>query len=528
MADEVAVQPVKLWPAQKPFFEWGPTPHMFMGGVGSGKTYIGIMKMLYLLDRYPGSRGVIVRQRFQQLKKTTSATLWKLLPKSHVARRNDNEGTLTLTNGSQLLLMHLDKADSLSNMKSLEVNFAFVDQAEDISAEAWDTLWERIGRWSGATVRGGWPKDWPYRNRLGDPIPPRYLFGNCYSPGYDHWLTSRFWEFGTDRSAYVEQGYKVFIGSTKDNLALSDEYIQSRLAMGDEYVRRFVDAVDWGATEGRIFDLKQMSILDPTADLLAKIKYKMKVHRVLDHGEFSPSACLWYATDHDENVFYYREYMADNLVVSEHRENIYAMSKADSLGGEPFYSSNLADPAIFNKNRGRTVNNKPTWSVADEWAERRVVDPKTAIIWRPALNDEAMTINRVREYLRPDARHRHPITGKLGAPRAYFIRRTADYPHGCHEVLTDLRAARRVEVGVLANGSKLYGDERDDKVRDHLLDGVRYSIGMRPALARQQNIVEVEPGHINLEEYLKITDAEAAYRGVQARREWKGKYDYGR
>ena len=524
----MSTTPITLWPSQKEFFEWGPTPVMFLGGVGCGKSHILVLRMLYLLDQYPGSRGLIARQRFQQLKKTTSATLWKMLDKSHVARRNDNEGTLTLTNGSQLLLMHLDSADSLSNLKSLEINFGAIDQAEDISAEAWDTLWERIGRWSGATKRGGWPKDWPYKNRLGQCIPPRYLFANCYSPGYEHWITSRFWEHGQDRPRYKDEGYKVVVGSTRDNMALSDEYIQGRLAMGDEYVRRFVDAIDWGAKEGRIFDLSAQSILEPTQELLRRIHSTMRLHRVYDHGEAVPSACLWYATDNDQNVFVYREYGAADKLVSDHRLAIYEMSKEDGTGGEPpSYYSNYADPAIFAKSRGRGVNTAPTWSVADEFLDRRIIDPKTAIAWRPANNNEAMTVNRVREYLRGDPRHRHPIRNLPGSPRLFFIRRTADYPLGCHEVITDIRAAKRVEVGTLPDGSKLFGDERDERVRDHWLDCVRYLVGMRPSLGPAAAPPPPEPGTIRIDEYNKLMDRENAAKRVEVRKTYQGAFRNG-
>ena len=524
-------QPVRqltFWPAQTEFFTAGPQPTLFLGGVGSGKTFVGILKMLALLDEYPGSRGAIVRQRFQQLKKTTAATLWKLLPRDRIARRNDNEGTLKLTNGSELILMHLDKPDSINNLKSMELNFAYVDQCEDITAEAWDTLYERLGRWSGAIRRGGWPKDWAFRDRMGTCIPPRYIFGSAYSPGYEHWITSRFWEHGQDRERYAKQGYQVFVGSTRDNLALSDEYVQSRLDMGDEYVRRFVDATDWGAKEGRIFDLTAASVLDPDPGLLSRIRHTMRLHRVYDHGEAVPSACLWYATDAEENVFYYREYGAADKLVSDHRAAITEMSKPDfAAGAKPDYYSNYADPAIFAKSRGRSVNSAPQWSVADEFSDRRIIDPRTAISWRPANNDESMTINRVREYLRGDPRHRHPTTGRLGAPRAYFLRRTPDYPHGCHEVLTDIRAARRVEVGNLADGTKLYGDDRDEKVRDHWLDCVRYSIGMRPALGPKGAEPPPEPGTVRYSDYIKLMEQENARTEVEFRRNFRGTYNNG-
>jgi hypothetical protein len=521
------IKQLKLWAPQKAIMEMGPQPLLNMAGVGSGKTFIGIVKLLFLLDQYPGSRGAIVRQRFQQLKKTTALTLWKLLHKDNIARRNDNEGMLFLKNGSRIDLIHLDKPDSITNLKSMELNFAYVDQAEDISVEAWDTLYERLGRWSGATMRGGWPKDWPYVTQLGEPIPPRYLFASAYSPGYDHWLTSRFWEHGTERERYKAKGYIVVTGSTRDNLALSKEYVEDRLAQGDEYVRRFVDATDWGAKEGRIFQIDPQSIIEPTDELLQRLKRRMRLHRVLDHGEAAPSTCLWYATDEHENIFFYREYGKADALVSDHRAAIYEMSKEDGFNGPPAYYSNYADPTIFNKNRGRSVNSAPTYSVADEYSEKRIIDARTAIAWRPANNDEPMTINRVREYLRLDPRHRNPITGELRAPRAYFIRRTLNYPLGCHEVLTDIRAARRVEVGVMPDGSKLYGDDRDEKVRDHYLDGVRYAIGMRPALGKKTAAPPPEPGTIRLAEYEKLWDEDTDRQRAEFTKQFKGKHSFG-
>jgi hypothetical protein len=296
--------------------------------------------------------------------------------------------------------------------------------------------------------------------------------------------------------------------------------------MGDEYVRRFVDATDWGAHEGRIFDLLPMSILEPTPALTNYIMQKCRLHRVYDHGEAVPSAYLWYATDAEGNVIFYREGGAADLLVSDHRAAIYEMSKADGDGTPPRYYSNLADPAIFAKTRGRGPNSAPTWSVSDEFRDCKIMDPKTAIYWRPANNDEAMTINRVREYLRKDPAHRHPFSGRKSAPRLYFIRRTDDYPQGCHEVITDIRAAKRVEVGVMANGTKLYGDERDETIRDHWLDGVRYAIGMRPAIARQVQVEEDEPNTIRLDKYFDAMERQVEMDRVDRRRSFGGHNDY--
>jgi hypothetical protein len=496
---------------------------------GSGKSHVGILKMLKLLDLYPGSRGVIVRQRFSQLKKTTAATLWKLLPKDHVARRNDNEGTITLKNGSQLMLIHLDKADSIDNLKSLEINFAYVDQAEDITAEAFDTLLERVGRWTGPTMRGGYPAGWEYRNEVGDPMPPPYVFISAYSPGYDHWITARWWENGAERERYRKEGYTVYIGSTRDNPNLTKQYIKGRLAMGKEYVDRFVDANTWGANEGAIFSISDQSLVAPTPDLLSKIRNTMRVHRVMDHGEAVPTAVLWYATDADHNVFFYREYGQPRLLVSDHRHNIFELSRPD-FGPTALvrYHSDYADPAIFARSRGRGVNQAPQWSVADEWNETRIVNPHTRVGWRPANNDESMTLNRVQEYLRPDPKHRNPITGEMGAPRIYFLLKTDYYKFGMHETLRDVRSAKREELGTSADGTKQFGDKRDPRVRDHWLDCVRYSIGMRPALGRRILENTTGPGEIDFDLYMKQSeqarrDAEYLQQSIGS----AGKSDYG-
>jgi hypothetical protein len=515
---------LKFHGPQGEYFAAGPQPTLFLGGVGSGKTYIGILKLLYLLEQYPGSRGVIIRQRFAQLKKTTAATLRQLLPRDQIARRNDNEGYIQLKNGSELLLMHLDKPDSIDNLKSLELNFAYIDQMEDIREEAWDTLLERLGRWTGATMQGGYPEDWPFKTEIGEPIPPAYAFVSAYSPGYDHWITKRWWERGSEREKYRQQGYKVVIGSTRENPNLTKTYVDGRLAMGKEYVERFVDAESWGANEGRIFKIDEQSYIQPTADLINKIKSEMRLHRVLDPGDYTTTACLWYGTDRSGNVFFYREYGKDNALVSEHRRNIWDLSKLDSFNAQepPIYQSNLADPVIANKTRGRSIDKAPQWSMQDEYTDRRIMEPETAIYWRKANNDESMTISRVREYLRVDKHHRNPMTGKMGAPRIYFVMKTHEYPNGIHETITDIIAAKRIEVGQNADGSKQFGDVRDEDVRDHYLDCVRYAIGMRPKLAPPKAGEATPEGAIRLDEYYEMAE-----RAAQEKAQWQKRHFQG-
>ncbi len=512
------------------FFNAGPQPTLLLGGAGSGKTTIGCLKIAMLADQYPGSRWAIVRKASNALMQTTAVTFYKLIPPGFVVRRNDNAKFCVLKNGSEIVFKHLDQPDSIDSLKSLELNGAYVDQAEEISAEAWDTLDERIGRWTGASKLGGWPPDWPHRTQAGAPIPPRYLFATAYSPGYDHWLTARFWQHGSERDRYAKLGYQVFTASTRDNVHLTADYVQSRLARGGEYVRRYVDAVEWGANEGAIFTIDDQSIIEPTPQLIREIHSPlMKLHRVYDHGDSSPAACVWFATDAYGNIFAFREYMEVCATLSEHRRNIYELSKPDAEASDvpPHYYSQLADPVIFNKTLGRTGTKRPDLSVADEWADKRIMEPETAVFWaKPLTNREDVTILRLKEYLRVDPKHRNPITGQLGAPRIYCLRKTPDYPRGIHELLVDIRSAKRLEIpgSTKPDGSKMYSEDRDPNVRDHLLDCARYLCASRPAVGSVPEMPPAPAGTIRLSDYREACETIRLRRRRESRSRPTGSY----
>ena len=93
--------------------------------------------------------------------------------------------------------------------------------------------------------------------------------------------------------------------------------------------------------------------------------------------------------------------------------------------------------------------------------------------------------------------------------------------------MVDIRSAKRVEVGINSDGTKQYGDERDDKVRDHLLDCCRYSIGMRPALSRKQKKEDVPDGHIRLKDYEDESRMIEAQMEVERVKNWTGSRSYG-
>jgi len=458
--------------------------------VNSAKTTGAILKTVFLAETYPRSHIAVVRKTYKQLKATTMQSFFQLVDAGHYkfGARSDQDGYLRLNNGTEVFFIHLDAENSLTMLSGLELNTAFVDQAEEISEKAWDILETRVGRWRYAEVpdaviaryeasHDGRP--WPYRAIDGHAMPPPYLFATAYATDEIHWLYERFAEESPAwRAHWRERGYQARRTESTDNRFALQANIDVLLNKDEAFVRRFVRGL-WGNPEGRIFRVDPLSILEPDPALVAKIRNITLLHRSLDHADSGRTCCLWEGTDGEDNIFVYREYTASgpDQLVSKHRQEITRLSEGET------YRSSLADPSIFHRTRGiQGLMHQRRWSVADEYLDTRILTPDTVIAWAPAENAEAVTRSRLREYLHVDPNHRHPVTGELGSPRLFFLKRTDEYPQGCERVILELKAQKFIQVDEI-NGRPVYSDERDETVSDDCYDALKYHVVSRPPVA---------------------------------------------
>ena len=501
---------------QGEFFRAGPNPLLALGGFNAAKTWSGILKLLRLLDLFPNSRAAVVRSSSRDMRKTTMETFYALCPPSayNLGRRSDQEGVLQLNNGSLVYFIHLDKPDSMNVLAGLELNFGFPDQAEQLAELAWDTLDARLGRWPHAVV----PKavleansPWPWTNDAGMVVPPPFLFATANPPdSEEHWLFRRFSEDSEEYERWKAEGYRYIRFRSRDNRFASKANLSKLYSKDKEFVARFAEG-EWVSPGGAIFTIDPQSIVAPHPELVHRIINSMNLHRSMDHGDSNPTCVLWEGSDHDGNIFVYREHYVGNALVSDHRQEVWNLSRGDVPVNSPFreprYRSNMADPSIFNLSRGRTSTSRPTWSIADEWLDHRIMPKETTVRWLPAPiprteseSYELITRSRIKEYLKVDPNHRNPFTGKLGAPRIYFLRRTEEYPHGCHYVIKELRGQRRVKVGE-REGRPVYSDVRDEGIPDHAYDALKYHVISRPSPVR---VVErKDPNVIELKELMQ-------------------------
>ncbi len=519
-------------------FRYGPAPLLLHGSYNSAKTVTMCLKMLFIADLYPGYRWFVGRLIWDEVKKTTMSSFFKFCPRRAYephGRRSDAEKILELNNGSSFLWGHLDDPDTLTLVGGLEINGFFLNQCEQIEEEIFTKLLSRLGRWDQVKVpqplidahvaATGTP--WPFIHDVtGRPMPPSYALLDANPEHELHWMYPRFdpedqghWEkrivvehnhpscpnFAAsipgacncgrilidgrkaqpgEKISYHDIGYKMIELCAYDNKYATRQSLQEMESQDESWKRRFL----WGKkgiSEGQIHNVRAESILEATPEVLSHIEYRCTQHRTMDHGDSAPTCVIWWAVDGDGNIFAKREYYKPNALISEHRQNIHALSQFER------YALQLADPSIFSPSMQK---HNQRWSVAEEYADCVNFPRESAIFWEKGDNDELGTRNRISEYLKPsgvweivngtptEVPRIHPITKQKGFwPRIFFVKKSTDYPNGCDQVLRQTKSQRRMKLGT-DNGKPIFSDDRDEKIPDHAYDPLRYFMAAQPPL----------------------------------------------
>lgn len=450
-------------PAQREFYYATARNQCFSGALNNGKTYSGCLKAFTLLTTFANYRMAIARQTFADLKKTTMQTFFKICPREIVERHNEQDGLTVFKNGSTIYWLHLDKVDE-STLRGLEINSSLTDQAEEVDEKVYDVLDARIGRWDDAEI----PKsmldrfpDWPTNPKTGKYIAPSYNMLLCNPDTQFHFVFRKFHPDSLEKRSnyfYVE-------GEWDASLSSAETY-QEALLHDEEWVNKFVKG-QWGISNAQIHKVPSASLLEYDKEFLDKVKRKGNLFRVLDHGDASPTCCLWWAAY--EGVYVcYREYYMPNQVVSTHRRNIKELSENE------IYTANYADPQIFKKTAQKDGG---FWTVSNEYSDKSITSPP--LFWIPADNNEFATRNRINELLKGSSRYKNPVSenNTPGSPGIYFIKKSEENPYGCFHSIKELQSQRRKSLGYI-DGKQIFCDEREDSVADHAYDCIRYFVAM--------------------------------------------------
>jgi phage terminase large subunit len=122
---------------------------LFGGGAGGGKSALGCMWCIGMALKYKGSRGLIGRASLKTLRETTLQTFFEVAAKMRVSNKFTYIAptTIRFKNGSEILLkdlFHYPSDPNFDELGSLELTYAFVDEANQITAKAKNILRSRI------------------------------------------------------------------------------------------------------------------------------------------------------------------------------------------------------------------------------------------------------------------------------------------------------------------------------------------------------------------------------------------------
>lgn len=149
---EPSVKQMRIFDA----FDDNETTQVLYGGSASGGKSYGLMALVTIKAlKYPGIRILVGREELKNLRSTTLKTLFKILAewgfiKDTHFRYNQKTEEIVFYNGSIVLLRQLKYEPSdpeVNSLGSLELTFAVVDEAPEVTEKVINILHSRCGRW---------------------------------------------------------------------------------------------------------------------------------------------------------------------------------------------------------------------------------------------------------------------------------------------------------------------------------------------------------------------------------------------
>lgn len=177
---------------------------LYGGAIRGGKTYFLILLAFTLANKYPRSRWLFLRESMPTMKRTLLVSFNEFLFNGfdkYVESFNQQTMEVTLTNGSQFIFMSesFDTDKDLMRFRGLEINGAFIDEANELNEATFDKVIERSGSWfhskgcptkivMTANPSNNWLKERIYDPWKNDELPngigyvPARIFDNPFIP----------------------------------------------------------------------------------------------------------------------------------------------------------------------------------------------------------------------------------------------------------------------------------------------------------------------------------------------------------
>jgi phage terminase large subunit len=292
-------------PRGAPLALWKCKDHevMLAGPAETGKTFGCLQKLDALLWKYPRAQALIARKTLKSLHASAVQTyVRKVLGAGSPVRPfgGARPAWFDYPNGSRLTLAGLDDP---GKVLSSEYDFAFVNQAEELDVEDWETLLSRT------TGRAG---NAPYAQLIGDcnPGPPT------------HWILHR-------PSLLLLESRHEDNPTLFDDQGIRTEQGQRTLAVLDALTgvrKQRLRFGRWVQAEGAIYPEwdRAIHLIDAR-----EIPFDWPRYWSVDFGYTHAFVCLFGAVDPDGRLYVYREVHHTKRLVEDHTRTLLGLLADD-------------------------------------------------------------------------------------------------------------------------------------------------------------------------------------------------------
>lgn len=275
----------RLHNAQMRFHRSPAKYRAFLGGIGSGKTFMGCLEAVLYAINHPGSLGMVIAPSFPMLRDSTMRKFWEIMPRELIETWKESTKELKLINGSEILFRSADNPESL---RGPNLAWIYGDEA---------SLWKRMV-WDIAA------------GRLRQPGFPQRAWVTCTPKGFN-WVYAQFvWSRTGDHAL-------IHCPTTDNYRNLPEDYVRALQAQYSGIFFKQEILGEFVAFEGLVYpEFSVDHILDENPEWFSP----RRTVAGLDFGFNNPTAIAVVALDGDERAVvtdeHYQRQMSLNQLIN--------------------------------------------------------------------------------------------------------------------------------------------------------------------------------------------------------------------
>lgn len=323
-------------PVHRPFHQSVARERALFGAFGSGKSYALCSEAIAVCLEQPGVRVLIVRKTVPELRDTTEAVFFDILPydlyaAGDVTRTGGHYASYTFPNGSVVLFRSID---DWTKHKSMNVAWIFWDEADEFDEATYLGMRSRV-RQTDPTAEA---------KRLGASQITRRGMCLATNPNGKDWIYQRFVD--PDKR---KDNTEYFRSTSFDNPYLPPDYIEALLQAPEQWVRRYV-LCQFDDFAGQIYE--EWSWDTHTVPHPQDIPRNEVFWMGMDPGTRSPTAGLWVWLDQaNRRLVGIAEYQENYLAAKQHADEWRKLEAKHRMN----VRWRVADPAIMTTDRGTNM-----------------------------------------------------------------------------------------------------------------------------------------------------------------------------